>query len=205
MAFIRSCKTYSSYSGVDIRVVINGEPVGSMQVFLCYSAREGSHLCHGFSHPISYSRGKRGIAGTMISLLLDKHFIYSDNFKNEKAYLDKDELFEGAVRGGQGDSPVGSAEEERNLRNLTGGANLQTVGEQQLNVDQYGQRQDTEFRANDVAQNYQIAQVFYVDQILPFDVSIGAANEYGKLRLYGCEILNEGSASRLTTWSSRIR
>ena len=38
--------------------------------------------------------------------------------------------------------------------------------------------------------------MFYVDQILPFDVTIVAANEYGQsaqMRLYGCEILNEGS------------
>ena len=190
-------KTYSSYSGVDIRVVINGEPVGSMQALSYAIQREKAPIyVMGSVDPISYSRGKRGIAGTMISLLLDKHFIYSDNFQDEKAYLDKDELFEGAVRGGQGDSPVGSSEEERNLRNLTGGANLQTVGGDRLDVDQYGQRRDTQFQANDVAANYQVASVFYVDQILPFDVSIVAANEYGstaQMRLYGCEILNEGS------------
>ena len=47
-----------------------------------------------------------------------------------------------------------------------------------------------------VSSNYAVAPVFYVDQILPFDVSIVAANEYGssaQMRLYGCEILNEGS------------
>ena len=44
--------------------------------------------------------------------------------------------------------------------------------------------------------NYRVAPVFYVDQILPFDIAIVAANEYGQtaqMRLYGCEILNEGS------------
>ena len=189
-------KTYSSYSGVDIRVVINGEPVGSMQALSYAIQREKAPIyVMGSVDPISYSRGKRGIAGTMISLLLDKHFIYSDNFRNEKAYLDKDELFEGAVRGGQQDRPVGAAEDEERLRNLTG-SNLQNVGGVGLEVDQYGQRQDAQFRADDVAQNYQVASVFYVDQILPFDVSIVAANEYGsaaQMRLYGCEILNEGS------------
>ena len=190
-------KTYSSYSGVDIRVVINGEPVGSMQALSYAIQREKAPIyVMGSVDPISYSRGKRGIAGTMISLLLDKHFIYSDNFKNEKAYLDKDELFEGAVRGGQGATPVGSAEQEANLRDLAAGSNLRTVGGEPLAVDQYGRRQDINFQANDVANNYQVARVFYVDQILPFDVSIVAANEYGstaQMRLYGCEILNEGS------------
>lgn len=190
-------KTYSSYSGVDIRVVINGEPVGSMQALSYAIQREKAPIyVMGSVDPISYSRGKRGIAGTMISLLLDKHFIYSDNFRNEKAYLDKDELFEGAVRGGQQGGPVGARDEEARLRDLTGGSNLQNVGGQRLEVDRYGQRQNVSYDATDVANNYQVASVFYVDQILPFDVSIVAANEYGsaaQMRLYGCEILNEGS------------
>ena len=45
-------------------------------------------------------------------------------------------------------------------------------------------------------QDYVTAKPIYVDQILPFDVAIVAVNEYGQkatMRLYGCEILNEGS------------
>jgi hypothetical protein len=54
----------------------------------------------------------------------------------------------------------------------------------------------TIFNVEDVSSNYKVAPVFYVDQILPFDIAIVAANEYGQsaqMRLYGCEILNEGS------------
>ena len=39
------------------------------------------------------------------------------------------------------------------------------------------------------------AAAFFSDQVLPFDVTLAAANEYGSLavmRIYGCEILNEG-------------
>ena len=61
-------KTYSSYSGVDIRVVINGRPVGSMQALSYAIQREKAPIyVMGSVDPISYSRGKRGIAGTMIS------------------------------------------------------------------------------------------------------------------------------------------
>jgi hypothetical protein len=38
-------------------------------------------------------------------------------------------------------------------------------------------------------------KAFFSDQVLPFDVTLAAANEYGALavmRIYGCEILNEG-------------
>ncbi|HWT80383.1 MAG TPA: hypothetical protein VN648_16495 [Candidatus Methylomirabilis sp.] len=41
----------------------------------------------------------------------------------------------------------------------------------------------------------EVAQPWYTDQILPFDITIAAANEYGaaaSAKLYGVEILNEG-------------
>ena len=41
----------------------------------------------------------------------------------------------------------------------------------------------------------EIAQPWYTDQILPFDITIAAANEYGaaaSAKLFGVEILNEG-------------
>ena len=52
------------------------------------------------------------------------------------------------------------------------------------------------YNVDEMGNNYRVAPVFYVDQILPFDIAIVAANEYGQsaqMRLYGCEILNEGS------------
>ena len=181
-------KTYSSYSGVDIRVVINGRPVGSMQALSYAIQREKAPIyVMGSVDPISYSRGKRGIAGTMISLLLDKHFIYSDNFENEKAYLDKDEIFDPVATSGRG----GGDENAARLNNLAG-RELTNVGGD-LQRDGTPERP---YNTENVSSNYAVAPVFYVDQILPFDVSIVAANEYGssaQMRLYGCEILNEGS------------
>ena len=182
-------KTYSSYSGVDIRVVINGQPVGSMQALSYAIQREKAPIyVMGSVDPISYSRGKRGIAGTMISLLLDKHFIYSDSFSGEKAYLDKDEIFDPVATTGR---PGGEEENAARLNNLAGRELRNVAGDLERN----GTR-SAGYDTGNVSTNYAVAPVFYVDQILPFDVSIVAANEYGssaQMRLYGCEILNEGS------------
>jgi hypothetical protein len=44
-------------------------------------------------------------------------------------------------------------------------------------------------------QNSQLATPWYSDQVLPFDVTLSGANEYGAMRatkIYGLEILNEG-------------
>ena len=47
----------------------------------------------GSVDPVSFGRGKRGINGVIRGLLLDLDLLYSKSFENEKALLDKDELF----------------------------------------------------------------------------------------------------------------
>ena len=165
-------RTYTSYSGVDIRVVVNGKPAGSMQALSYAIQREKAPIyVMGSVDPVSYSRGKRGIAGTMISLMMDKHFLYSESFQGEKYLGDKNEQFAST-----------QTEDQRN--------NV-------LSSDVLTASPDTiPFSAQNLSSNYQASSVFYVDQILPFDIAIVAANEYGQsaqMRLYGCEILNEGS------------
>jgi hypothetical protein len=52
------------------------------------------------------------------------------------------------------------------------------------------------FTADNVSDNWSARNAFYVDQLPSFDIAIVAVNEYGKaatMRIYGCEILNEGS------------
>ena len=186
-------KTYTSYSGVDIKVVINGKTAGSMQALSYAIQREKAPIyVMGSVDPVSYSRGKRGIAGTMISLMMDTHILSSPSFRNEKYLGDKDEIFvqvkPGNEAGGGSDALNNLANSNANIsiqdaRTAAVGAPLNTLPGETLDVT----------KASDM---YQVADVVYVDQILPFDVTITAANEYGQsaqMRLYGCEILNEGS------------
>ncbi len=184
-------KTYTSYSGVDIKVVVNGKQMGSMQAVSYAIQREKAPIyVMGKVDPISFSRGKRGIAGTMISLLLDQHFLYTDAFAGATAVLDADELI--AV-GAQADSGRAQTESGR----IISGDNPATVDLTNFNTNQ-GQiaRLNSSPDFTNLANGWKAAPVAYVDQILPFDVNIVAVNEYGQaaqMRLYGCEILNEGS------------
>ena len=167
-------KTYSSYSGVDIKVVIGGKEMGSMQAISYAIQREKAPIyVMGSVDPISFSRGKRGIAGTMISLMLDKHFLEHPGLDNHPSpLLDKGEIF--------ADPTVALTDLSSSSGSYTSGSGLLQVG---------GER-------GGGLQDYVTAKPFYVDQILPFDVAIFAVNEYGQkatMRLYGCEILNEGS------------
>lgn len=206
-------RTYTSYSGVDIRVIINGQQAGSMQALSYAIQREKAPIyVMGSVDPISYSRGKRGIAGTMISLMLDTHILMSPVFTGEKYLGDKDEVF---AQVGSGKNRATDTKGLANVNNETdtavalvnvGGAqfgstlnnNEGKIGEAGATASGPYQRLQVgaAYNVTDVGNNYAIAPVFYVDQILPFDITILAVNEYGQsaqMRLYGCEILNEGS------------
>lgn len=87
-------QSYSSFSGVDIKAIINGKECGSIQHLSYMIQREKTpNYVMGSVDPVSFGRGKRGINGVIRGLLLDVDLLYSESFKNERALLDKDELF----------------------------------------------------------------------------------------------------------------
>ena len=178
MSSLDYSKTYSSYSGVDIKVIIQGHVMGSMQAVSYAIQREKAPIyVMGSVDPISFSRGKRGIAGTMISLMLNKHFVDFEGFGGmKKPTLDKGEIYA----------------EVADLDEGISSGDLKSLGE----GNALGQGATPNTDEQSPGRSYIQKKAFYVDQILPFDVAIIAANEYGQraqMRLYGCEILNEGS------------
>lgn len=159
-------RTYSSYAGVDISVVLGTELIGEMQALSYAVQREKAPLyVMGRVDPLAFSRGKRGIAGTLISLLLDEHILVK-RFSDTYFVADNVEIYP-------------SVSNKLDVTSST----LDTVG-------------STTFNGTDVSQNYTVTNPWYVDQIPPVDASIIAVNEYGsaaQMRIYGIEILNEGS------------
>ena len=224
-------RTYTSYSGVDIKVVINGAQVGSMQALSYAIQREKAPIyVMGSVDPISYSRGKRGIAGTMISLMMDTHLLMSPSFTGEYYLGDTDEVF--PIVGSTGPAKTAtkySSETTQATTTLQGAvtpglSNLQNEINTSVSLVSLDGRRpgadrsdfqglpgaagatgsgnysrienNIQYNLEEIGNNYKVSPVFYVDQILPFDIAIVAANEYGQaaqMRLYGCEILNEGS------------
>lgn len=160
-------RQYTSFSGVDIKVVIEGNVIGQMQAVSYAVQREKAPIyVMGRVDPLSFSRGKRGIAGTMISLLLDQHIIFSDEFQGSNKYLaDRDEL-------------------------------RPESGKTMTEFDSVGLDVGTTSTGPSWEDMFQVRGAAYVDQLPPFDTAIVAMNEYGKgatMKIYGCEILNEGS------------
>jgi len=177
-------RTYTSFSGVDIKVLIDGNVAGTMQAVSYAIQREKAPIyVMGRVDPLSFSRGKRGIAGTMISIMLDQHLVYREPWANASSViLDKDEIIpsEAAQTANFGDTPNAFA----GLGALGGSDYLSASVDRTFGAD------------GSIAEEWGAYSPNYVDQITPFDISIIAVNEYGRaamMRIYGCEILNEGS------------
>lgn len=162
-------RKYASYSGTDIRISIEGEVVGEAQAISYAVQREKSAVyTMGWVDPRSFSRGKRAIAGTIVSMMFDEHITQKTPFKDIRFLADRDEMYPGVA----------------DLNDASSTADFETLDPTYV------------FDAGDLTGAYTVASAWYVDQLPPFDIVLVAANEYGSaatMRIYGVEILNEGT------------
>lgn len=178
-------KGYNSFSGVDIKAVFGSTVLAELQAISYSIKREKAPLyTMGSADPRSFSRGKRGIAGTLIFIVFDRHALmntFGVGAKPDKQLLflsDKDDMRPESSILGQG---IGIASTVVN-----GLADTNAVGN------------TVQFQESDIATVYgdqEVAVPWFTDQIPPFDITLAAANEYGSLavmRIFGVEILDEG-------------
>lgn len=169
--------SYTSFGGVDIRAIFNNVPIASLQGISWSITREKVPLyTMGDPDPRSFSRGKRGIAGSLIFLQFDRHALLGEMLKGQggKFWSDRDSL----------------RPSENHLGISAGQGSLNTpanpVFSQETNFgDLLNPGDDQEF-----------VPAWLADQLWPFDVTLVGANEYGartEMRILGLEILNEGS------------
>lgn len=182
MAAIASpyARSYNSFSGVDIRAVFGNKAIGELQAISYSVTREKAPIyTMGSADPRAFSRGKRGIAGTLIFIMFDRHVVLSNigGYAPDGGLLfqsDIDDIRPEFINGGAaGEATLGS----------TSGVGPQT------------QVQDAETNVATVGGDQEVAKAWYVDQLPPFDITLAAANEYGALsvmRIFGVELLNEG-------------
>mgnify|MGYP003333180376 CR=1 FL=1 len=166
-------RTHSTFSGTDITVMIGGLNIGSAQALSYAVQREKAPLyVLGKVDPISFARGKRGIAGTMVNLLLEQHLLANALRSISYFIADGDEIL--------------ADDEQRNVATANNN-NLSRADNQSL---------DTQYAAADINGNYLSHAAWFIDQLLPQDVVLVAQNELGvqaQMRIYGLEFLNEGS------------
>src|SRR4051812_49290018 len=83
-------KTYTTFSGADIVATFNGTVIGTLAGITWSVTREKAPVfTMGSPNPRSFSRGKRGIAGSLIFMTFDRPALYNliaanvgrDNFR----------------------------------------------------------------------------------------------------------------------------
>jgi hypothetical protein len=163
--------------------------IGELQAISYSITREKAPIyTMGSADPRSFSRGKRGIAGTLVFVVFDRHVILSNlgGYSADgglKFQSDIDDIrpeFRDPVEAG---TAVGSAGGlAATLQGTAGTTAADTVQNQESPLTSVGSDQE-------------VATAWYADQIPPFDITLAAANEYGALavmRVFGVELLNEG-------------
>lgn len=184
-------RSYNSFSGVDIKGVFGSVVIAELQAISYSVTREKAPIyTMGSADPRSFSRGKRGIAGTLIFVMFDRHAILSNlggyaPGGGLKFQSDKDDIRpQFKTVPATGNTPYGGSDGalSATLNSTSGRTAADTVGNQESNISNVGGDQE-------------LAKAWYADQIPPFDITLAAANEYGALavmKIFGVEILNEG-------------
>jgi hypothetical protein len=172
-------QTFTSFSGADIVATFNNIVIGELQHISYTVNREKAPIyTMGSPDPRSFSRGKRGIAGSLVFVFFDK-----------AALLD---ALTGMTANGASSSTQSIQTFAANASNYTdnilssalsgSGYSGITTWDQNMNTAGYGG-----FTA--------LVTPVYTDQLMPFNVAVHFANEYGQmaqLDILSVEILNNG-------------
>lgn len=131
----------------------------------------------GSAEPRSFSRGKRGIAGTLVFTVFDRDALI------------------GALKK-EGDEPV------TRIYGISGDQDTEGA----VTIDEWDRIMTDTVDASNIAANERAKAISesmartrpanYADEIPPFDITISFANEYGQrahLTIFAAEILNEGT------------
>ena len=81
-------RTYTAFSGCDVKAVFHNQVVAEIQGISYSVTREKAPVyTMGQSDPRAFSRGKRGIAGSLIFTVFDRHVLHS--IINQSRYMAK--------------------------------------------------------------------------------------------------------------------
>lgn len=173
-------KTYTTFGGSDITATFNGKVIGELQAVTYSITREKVPVyTMGSAEPRSFSRGKRGIAGNLVFTTFNRDALLvelSDGPGIQKFSANVNERGDdnGALQF------LSIEEWDNHMSALASGTNSGAGSTGKTPSDLV--KQDVKPK--------------YADEILPFDITITFANEYGNKAstvLYGVELLNEGT------------
>lgn len=173
-------KTYTTFSGCDIVATFGDKVIGELQAITYSVSREKAPVyTMGSAEPRSFSRGKRGIAGTIVFTVFDR-----------------DALIEAMKETGtitRIGTPETLAREHTDPMSIHEWDSLMSEQVPDDRADLPG------------ALTQEEQEPHYADEVPPFDITITFANEYGQkatMVIYAVEILNEGTGFSIDSVTS---
>ena len=167
-------KTYNSFSGVDMVATFGGKIIGELQGISFTVQREKAPIyTMGDADPRSFSRGKRGIAGSIVFTVFDRSSLL-EVMKDRPYIANRYSIPQGFE---VADVNISTIEILPGIIGPAVGAASPTVSR--------------------IALDKVLARPNYLDQVLPFDIVLTASNEYGsvaRMMIHGVEIMNVGSS-----------
>lgn len=166
-------KTYNSFSGVDMVCTFGGKVIGELQGISYTVQREKAPIyTMGSADPRSFSRGKRGIAGSVVFQVFDRSALL-EVMRDVPYIANKYDVGQGYAIA---EIDIPTVEIASGLVGSVSGTSNISISK--IKIDKV------------------LARPQYLDQVLPFNIVIVASNEYGsfaKMEILGVEILNSGS------------
>ncbi len=171
-------RVYNSFSGVDMTVLAENHLIAEIQGLSYTVTREKAPLyTMGSADPRSFSRGKRGIAGSMIFLVFDRSALL-DSLKENARYMANTYELTREQRANSAALDTRTVFDADSVSTSTLGTVVSDLPDPLITLGK------------------SIANVRYHDQIPPFNVVLTAGNEYGavaRMVVQGVEIMNSGS------------
>lgn len=182
-------KTYTAFSGCDIIATFNGISIGELQGLTYSVSREKSPIyTMGSAEPRSFARGKRGLAGTLVFTVFNRDALIEE-FKGK---MDTQHLGIQKFKS-EGSREFLSVEDwDAQMSSYSTGGNSEPTSDG-----------TTGGKVSDMVGEF---APIYADELLPFDITITFANEYGAravLTIYGVELLNEGGGFSINSVESQ--
>jgi hypothetical protein len=178
--------SFTSFAGQDLKAVFANKTIGELQAISVQVTREKAGVyTFGSPNARSFSRGKRGIAGSAIVIQFDRDSIL---------FALRDLKFQGDIDELRPEASSDSTSLDWRLRAASGRTPASPMGAGVGGIALSGSVEQQESDLTSVDSDQAVMTPIYADQIPPFNIVIAANNEYGdacKASVFGVEFLNE--------------
>lgn len=194
--------TYSVFTGTDIYTMFQDQILSTMQGLSYSITRQKAPIyTMGSPDPRAFARSKRGIAGSMIMTTFDRHCLSS--FMKDSEFAAK----KGSIEASNANPYKKEIGEMHEVGDFEG--TIQSMNPTDVNAALTTSINQSLSEGKGYAESMSVVDVpMFTDQLLPFDVTLMGSNEYGiasTMRVFGLEILNEGSGISIDDTSNEVQ